>query len=209
MRDQIQKRVMELDKKLAASAAMLAERKRAVEVFESEIRVLTQDVDLLTKTTQVLLMVSAKVLGQSVETIDKLVTSGLRLTFDDQDLQFRTKIEKQRGKTALKFELFQDGRAVPLLQSYGGGVLVTAGVLMRVVTIIVLGLKRVLILDESLSHLSVRYVPNLAKLLRKIASELGFTVLLITHEPEFAAEADRHYVLESKEGSTLARLVKG
>lgn len=163
---------------------------------------LSETSDLAGKAEQVLLQVSSKVLGQSTKTIDKLVTIGLQIVFEGQNLEFRTKVDKYRGKTSVKFELYENGKTSPLLDSYGGGVLVLAGVLLRTVTILTLGLRRVILLDESLSHLSDQYIVNASKLLKKLCAELDFNILMVTHQPEFAHHADRHYTAKSKNGST-------
>lgn len=198
-----QDRIRELDNRVAALEAKKAERAQILKDLERETKLLTEESDLLTKTEQTLLHISTRLLGQSTKTIDKLVSAGLRLVFDDQNLEFRTLTDKSRGKTAIKFQLLDDGRATPIMDSYGGGVLVTAGVLLRVVTITTLGMKRVLFLDETLSHLSENYVDNASRLLRKLCDELDFDIIMVTHQPEFAAHANVRYKADRKAGTTV------
>lgn len=197
------------DRKIVAQEALLKERQGKLDALLNELSFLTGEVMLLSKVDQVLLAVSGKVLGQSTATIDKLVTSGLRITFDDQNLEFRTKVDRYRGKTSVEFVLFKDGKTAPIMDSYGGGVLVVAGVLLRVVVIMALGLRRVLLLDESMSHLSREYVPNASKLLRKLCEELDFVIIVVSHESEFAECAHRHYEAyhDGQTNSTKFRLV--
>jgi len=207
MRELIE-RLHQADMRLAQAQALREAKQARLTDLEAEIANLLTEQDLLIKVDQVLLAVSSKVLGQSTGTIDKLVTAGLRIVFEDQKLEFKTEIEKYRGKTAVKFSLFENGQTAPLLDSYGGGVLVVASVLLRVVTIMVLGLRRLLLLDESLSHLSDQYIPNCSGLLRKLCVDLGFDVVLITHQAEFAIHADRHYRAVREEGAPTFRLMK-
>lgn len=188
---------------------MLEERRKAVKRLEERVLALQDEEALLAKVDEVLLHVSSKVLGASTDKIDGLLQAGLRLVFDDQDLAFRTEVDRHRGKTSIEFHLKAGGVEAPIMEAYGGGVLVVAGVLIRVVTIMVLGMERVLILDESLSHLSGQYVPGASRLLRKLGDELGFTILAVTHDDALAEQADRHYVARAKGGATVFTLEDG
>lgn len=181
---------------LVGKESLLEERDRRCASIEVDLSSLQKERTLLGLVDQVLMNLSSRLLAKSVGVIDRLVTSGLRITFDDQKLEFCAKVESYRGKTAVSFQLKENGREAPIMESYGGGVLVVAGVLLRAVVIIALGFRRVLVLDESLSHLSAAYIPNASRLLRKLCKELGFTILMVTHQPEFAAEADYHYELK-------------
>lgn len=173
--------------------------------LRAELVNLNEQSDLLTKVEQTLLHISTKVLGQSVETVDKLVTTGLRVVFDDQVLEFKTATTRQRGRTGVKFDLLDGGIPHPLADSFGGGVLAVVGVLLRVTTIMSLDLRRVLFLDESLSHVAPKYVDNTSALLKKICDELDFTISLVSHTPEFASQADNHFEASKSASGTVFR----
>lgn len=194
----LRERLTEADRRVSRMEARRAEKTEQLEALVKELAHLERESDLLEKTEQTLLHISTKILGQSTGLIEKLVTAGLHLVFEDQKLEFRTQTEKYRGKTAVKFQLLEDGRTAPLMDAYGGGVLVVVGVLLRATTIMILGLRRILFLDETLSHLSEQYVDNASRLLRKLCDELDFDVVLVTHQPEFAAHANYHYQAERK-----------
>lgn len=197
-------RLNDLDRELVALEQTRAERLRLLKDLEREVATLSAETDLLDKVEAVLQLVSSKVLGQSTSTIDQLVTAGLKIVFHDQSLTFKTTVDKFRGKTSVRFELFENGETAPLTEAYGGGVLVVVGVLLRVVTIMILNQRRFLLLDESLSHLSDSYVPYAAKLLKKLCQDLNFSILMISHNIDFANKADRHYeVVRSKAGTTF------
>lgn len=200
-------KLLDLKQEVHGKYVLKQDRVRQLDALRSETTKLALEADVLEKTEQVLLHISTKVLGQSTKNIDKLVSAGLKLVFDDQSLEFRTIMDKSRGKTSLKFELLEGGRSSPIMTSYGGGVLAVAGVLLRVVTITALGLKRVLLLDESLSHLADAYIPNASKLLKKLCKELDFTIVVVTHLPAFAEHADAHYkAVRSPSGTTFQKV---
>lgn len=198
------------DRSITASEALLKERKKKLRDLEKELDDLKSEKDLLTMVDTTLSTISSKLLGKSLKVVDKLVTTGLRITFDDLNLEFKTTVEKSRGKTAVKFDLLQNGISRPIKDSYGGGVIVILGVLLRIITIISLNSRRVLLLDESLSHLASAYIPNASRLMKKLCEELKFDILMVTHQTEFAAEADIHYEARpGKDGTEFKLLTKG
>lgn len=198
----IEQRLQDLEVRLRSLEALKEERTSEVERLEVELKRLRTEVDLLFQVEVVLQNVSARVLGKSTSMVDKLVTAGLKHVFPDQNLELKTLVDRYRGKTSIKFSLFEDGKSAPLLDGYGGGVIAIIGVLLRVVTIILLNQRRFLLLDESLSHVSEQYIPTASSLLRKLTRELGFTILLVTHQTGFAEEADNHYEAYRSRGAT-------
>jgi len=198
-----QETLIHLEQRLGAMEVVKEEKRQRLQAMIKEMKDLETEHDLLEKVEATLQHIGSKVLGQSTQTIDKLLTTGLRLVFEDQDLTFRTKVEKFRGKTAIKFELFDGAHTAPLMDAYGGGVLAVAGVLLRVVTIVTLNMKRVLFLDETLAHLSDQYHANASRLLKKLCDELGFTILMVSHQPAFAEHATTHYLAVQKAGATV------
>jgi DNA repair ATPase RecN len=208
MKQQLLVRLATLDRQIVAKEALLEERKKQFQQLEDLVNTLQKEKNLLEKVDETLLAVSSKVLGQSITTIDKLVTAGLKAVFRDQNLEFHTKVDKSRGKTSVEFALVEDGRVKPLMDSYGGGPLVVAGVLLRIATIMVLNLRRILVLDETLSHVSEQYVAPTSALLKKLCKELDFEILVITHNPELAESADKHYKAKRSTEGTVFELVK-
>ena len=192
-----------LDRKVSSLEGRRDEAIRSFSSLEEDLLELSQNIELLTKVEQTLLHISTKVLGQSTKNIDKLVTVGLHLVFDDQNLEFRTNTEKYRGKTAIKFQLLENGRSAPLMDAYGGGVLVIVGVLLQTFTTMSLGMRRLLFLDETLAHLSEQYIDNASRLLKKLCDELDFTIIMVTHQPEFAAHATVAYKAFARGGETV------
>jgi len=194
---------MNFDRNVSLLEGRRDEAIRSLSALEGELVELSSDIELLTKVEQTLLHISTKVLGQSTKNIDKLVTVGLRLVFEDQNLEFTTSTEQYRGKTAIKFQLLENGRSAPMMDAYGGGVLVIVGVLLRTFTTMSLGMRRILFLDETLAHLSEQYIDNASRLLKKLCDELDFTIIMVTHQPEFAAHATLSYKAFARGGETV------
>ncbi len=189
----------QLDRELARHEGLWQARADRVDTLAADIEAGEVEQVTLKKVNDALLLLSSKVLGTSTEKIDRLVTAGLRLVFDDQAVEFRTKVDRKRGKAQVVFEVICNGVEAPPTEAYGGGLIVVIGVLLRVVTILVLKQRRLLVLDESLSMLSVQYIPGASRLLNKLAEDLDFDILMISHQELFAEHASKHY--EARRGT--------
>jgi hypothetical protein len=188
-----------LDQEIARHEGVRMARSEAVARLRALVEDGEHEAGVLEKVNEALLLLSAKVLGTSTEKIDRLVTAGLRLVFDDQAIGFETTVDRKRGKAQVEFRVTCDGIEAPPTEAYGGGLVVVIGVLLRVVAVMLLKQRRVLVLDESLSMLSIQYVPGASRLLNKLAGDLGFDILMITHQDLFAAHAKKHY--EARRGT--------
>jgi len=201
-------RLRELELAIQSLSTLYNEREKRVNDIDVVLNGLISEADLLDKVEKVLQSISSRVLSQSTKNIDKLVTAGLKIVFNDLNLELRTTVDRYRNKTSIKFDLYENGQTAPIADSYGGGVLVVAGVLLRVATIVTLGLRRMLVLDESLAFLSVKYHDNASRLLKKLCTELKFTVVMVTHADTLAVHADKHYEAKRDGKATTFALVK-
>lgn len=202
-------RLKSIDHRVVHLQALRDDRQKRVNATMAEITLLEKDSNLIEQAENVLIELGKRTVGDSTQTLEKLVTLGLKLTFPDQDLQLKTRVDKSRGKTAISYDLYDRGRTFPIDDSFGGGVLAIAGFLLRVSIITTLKMRRILLLDETFAHLATEYIPNASALLRKIADELGFTIIMITHQQEFASSAHMRYKAVRKAGVTVIKPVMG
>jgi len=206
---------------LKSRAAELLRQKIALEVERDRATVRLKDLNLELSTTGIEIDLMLKVIAALETLLDreeegvrmvfqKLGTAGLEATFSDLELKLEVHSEVRSNKVTTSFVLTDDGEPAPLTGGYGGGVLALLGVLLRVATIMAMDLKRILILDETLAHLSLDYIPSASKLLRGLCEDLGFTILMVTHQAEFAGAATRHYEARStSKGTTVVLLKEG
>lgn len=195
-------RLRNLDTKVATRTALRDDRQRRVNSLQTEITRLEAESLLIEKTEGVLVELGKRTVAESSETLNKLTTLGLKIVFPDQELEVKTRIDRSRGKTAVSFELYDRGRTFPIDDAFGGGVLAIAGFLLRVSLITALKMRRIIMIDESFSHVAIQYRENTSKLLRRIADELGFTIIMVTHDPEYAQAAHVHLRASRKAGMT-------
>lgn len=140
--------------------------------------------------------------------IENVVTQGLQAVFDPT-LSFHI-VPVTKGKTAgIEFIVRTnlDGEAIetPVLEARGGGVSAVIGVLLRITTLLLSGdkLRRVLVLDESFSHVSADHLEALGQFLRVLVDRTGLQIILVTHQSALTEFADKVYKFDSRNGRTV------
>jgi DNA repair exonuclease SbcCD ATPase subunit len=84
----------------------------------------------------------------------------------------------------------------PVIGARGGGVAAVTGFLLRLVVLLLTpSARRILFLDETFAHVSAEYREPLGQFLREVCDRAGTQIVMITHDPEYAALADTSYRL--------------
>lgn len=192
-----------LNQKLGKRQSLLETKSKA----ETSIEDLKRELEILGEVTEVLQhLVSLK--REEVQTkIENLVTYGLRTIFEE-DLTFKIDTGTRAKQTTMEFKVVHSvkGQQVEtdILNAHGGGLIQVVALLLRIVVLLFArpAPRRVLILDESLAHLSRDYLGNAGELLKQLSERLKIQVLMVTHSPEFIEYADRVYEFSQKDGVT-------
>lgn len=137
------------------------------------------------KMTQI---VSARGIGK----IESIVTGGLRLVFGKKISFLVDKKEGARG-TSYKMLIKKGDVVGDPFDSFGGGVINVASFLLRIIMIKRFKTAKMVVLDESMNNVSSEYQEKVSTLLKTLATEHGFNILLITHSPELAKASDKVY----------------
>lgn len=170
----------------------------------SEVEALESEVSVLTYTGTALQQLLNSVSVESMETVEQLVTYGLRVIFEDQQLGFRMETENKRGLQWMEPRLTQGEVEAAILDAFGGGPATVVGFLLRMLVCRRLGLAPVVLLDEPFAMVSESYVANVGKLLRELSEKLGFTILMVTHQPGFIEHANKAYeAVETSQGTSF------
>jgi DNA repair ATPase RecN len=188
-RKQEQSNVMRLRDQVTKIEEMKAQLLKATALIDGGIRV-----------------VSANGIG----TIETLVTHGLQLVFNDPTLALVVaKKESVRGNSH-SLEIKEGDVQGPPLETFGGGIVNMAALLLRVILINRFGLAKLLVVDESFNNVSAEYLPMVSELLRQLAIARGYRILAVTHQPILAVAADHVYRVipgqEKGDPSTLHKL---
>ncbi len=179
----------------------VVEAQRAiVDELQQTTKDLDSDIQLLTYASTALEQLLKSVSVESLETVEQLVTYGLRTVFEDHPLGFKIEVSTKFKQQWMEPKLVQGNVTAPILDAHGGGPASVVGFLLRLLVCRRLGLAPVIVLDEQFAHVSAEYVENVAKLLRELTDKLGFTFILVTHDRGFLSYA--HHGYEAKETSS-------
>lgn len=169
--------------------------------LESEISGLIHHIELLSKSSEAIRSILQNLVDDEKDGIRDIITEGLKAIYEDQDLSMRINTSVKRGKVNIDFNVYDGLKNVEgnILDSFGGGVANIVSLLFRFITIMRLGLRKFIVLDESLLNISSSgaddyYVDNTGKFLKSLCAKTGFDVLLVTHQPKFLDYADTAYM---------------
>ena len=179
--------------------------------LQAEISGLAEAVETLDRTTIFLNSLGEEKQLKAQQTIEELVTRGLQTIFDET-LSFHI-LQTVRGKTANVEFLVRttlDGREIetPVMEARGGGLAATIGFLLRLVVMLLdkgTRQENIMLLDETFAHVSAEYLDPLRSFLRQVVDKTGVQIVMVTHQPEFAEEADKVYRFTTQDGRTVVK----
>jgi DNA repair exonuclease SbcCD ATPase subunit len=154
--------------------------------------------ELNRKSVEVVKKIIERLSEKGIQKLENLLTYGLNTIFVDREYTVYIEI-KERGdvKTAEMWlvETLESGvsRKCKLRTSVGGGVQVIVSLIIRIYFILVLGLRRIVFLDETFTEVADEYLPGLFDFIQNTIKELGFKYLLITHDTRFVDYSDKLY----------------
>jgi DNA repair exonuclease SbcCD ATPase subunit len=120
--------------------------------------------------------------------IADVVSKSLDAVFDDQ-LEFKIKFEQKRGRTEAQLLLYKNGIELgDPMDSTGGGVLDLCSFALRLSAICLTRppVRKLLVCDEPFKHLSAEFRPRVRELILRLAKELDFQIIFVTHSTELA-----------------------
>lgn len=128
---------------------------------------------------------------KSVKELTGTLNAALSCIFEDRDFRIDVELSDKRGKS-LSLVMYDGGSPVSLKDGMGMGVNCAISAILQLYYLNCKG-KKVLMLDEAYSNISEEYVEQFFDFFNKLVKRLGFTVVLITHDPRFLQYADKVY----------------
>lgn len=179
--------------------------------LQAEVAELAEAVETFDRVTILLNSLGEERQLKAQTTIEELVTRGLQTIFDDT-LSFHI-IQTVKGKTAnVEFYVRTtlDGAEIetPVMEARGGGLAATIGFLLRLVVMLLdkgTRHENIMLLDETFAHVSAEYLDPLRQFLREVVDKTGVQIVMVTHQPEFAEDADKVYRFTTVDGRTVVR----
>lgn len=150
-----------------------------------------------------------KVSVQNLARIETAVNRALSFIFRDLGLTFKVVTDVKRGNNVYRFELLRQGVS-GTIHSFGGGIIAAVSVVLKLLFNVITKRWPLLVLDETLSFLAVAYIPAMSEFLTTMSTEFDIPILMVTHQPEFAAGAQHCYEVSFRNDSeTILTPIQG
>lgn len=189
----IEKRLGELREGISSIKAYRDILRLRSETLKTKSEALRYKADLNQKSSEIIKKWLEDLLRANVESMSELVTSALKSIVYDQNLTFRIQQEPKFNRLSMRFLLEEDGIEADPMTSFGGGAAVVSSLVLRLAVMARLNMANLLLLDESMSALALRYIPAAADFMRQLAEETGVNIFMVTHNEEFMAHAHIAY----------------
>lgn len=138
-----------------------------------------------------------------------IITEGLSIVFPEENYKFVIRFEEKRNKVEVSFVLIDDvGEEFDPVNDVGGGVADIISILLRITYIVLSRHQNILIADEPLKFVDRDRIELAATFINKVAKELKFQILMVTHIPEFTQIADTVYAVSKSKKISRVRKVK-
>lgn len=140
--------------------------------------------------------------------IEDIINKGLAYIYG-ADYRFKLHKSIKRNKTTFSFELCNiESGVAGFEETHGGGIMSLISFLFRIVVIAILNKPRLIMLDETLSAVSIEYQEKLSNFIKQIADDMGFTIVVISHQPTLAEKSHIQYVVSKAQGFSKVLRVK-
>jgi len=103
-----------------------------------------------------------------------------------------------RGRTEAQMYLDKDGERVDPELACGGGVVDVLSLALRIAAWSIGKTSPIIVLDEPFKFLSQGLRPLMGEILRGLIDRLGVQIIMVTHDPDFVAIADRTFTIDQK-----------
>lgn len=158
--------------------------------------------DLLQMALGIVQQLVDTVSASNIKRVEELVNSALKTIFYDLDLRFRIISEIKRNQNTYRIAFYHND-VEGGIQSFGGGVLAVVALVLKVLFNLFAKRYPMIVLDESLSFLSEKYIGHASKFLKELSLEFNMPILLVTHQPQFADAADMTYEVSPTSARTV------
>lgn len=151
-----------------------------------------RDEQALVETSKTVMEEAKKILTKtSLEYCERLATVAVKTIFN---LPAAVKYSSTDGKFYL---MFDDGMISDIAGDEGGGIKTVISFVFSLYLVIKSNSRRVMFFDEAWTQVSAEYFPAFIAFVKQICVELGFEILLVTHDERITlSDVDTAYFME-------------
>jgi len=174
------------------------------EKYLSEYALNASRIMLLQKVIVLLQHTSDYARTQMTNTIEDLVTNALQVVFGE-NLRFEVELTTRAGAPAAEFWVITpEGLRCRPMDAKGGGLVdvISTALRLAVLELYYPSIAGPIILDEPGKMISAEYASAFAWFLKEYSQRIGRQILMITHNTELAAAADKTFHVRIKNGES-------
>ena len=145
-------------------------------------------------------------LKPKINFLEESISSGLKFIFG-KNYEFKIINEIKNNKNVYYFKLNMDDISGDI-DSSGGGVMAVISFLIRLNINVMENKYKLMILDESLNHLSESYQENLSNFIKIMCKKFDTNIIMVTHQPKMSIHADVVYDFKKVNNVLKYNLIK-
>jgi len=159
------------------------------------------------KVKEVLLRLTELAKRGAITQVEELGTYALQTVLDEPSYKFSIVPKEFRGGVIYVFMYEHFGQEPVKLSAAGGGVKDLISTFLAIIIPIVLdpSARRFVVLDERFKHLSAKYLPRVAKVIKFLSDRLGIQFFIVTQREQLREAADVLYFLSNTAGEASVK----
>ena len=177
--------------------ANIAHIENIVATTEAELAKITNEKQLIERASLALKQVRPLLSGSSIKDCEQLANSAISSIFGF-DYTVEYDLESNR------FVLNKGDYSTDLSEAEGGGIITVISFVFLIYLIVKLGKRRLIYFDEAFTQISDAYFDKFIEFVNQLCTDLGFDILLVSHDQRITVDNVAHaYLISNGKSSKI------
>lgn len=177
--------------------ANISHIENVINTTESELAKITNEKELIERASLALKQVRPLLSGSSIKDCEQLANSAISSIFGF-DYTVEYDLESNR------FVLNKGDYSTDLSEAEGGGIITVISFVFLIYLIVKLNKRRLIILDEAFTQISDAYFDKFIEFVNQLCTDLGFDILLVSHDQRITVDSVQHaYLISNGESKKI------
>lgn len=177
--------------------ANISHVENVIQTTESELAKITSEKELIERAMLALKQVRPLLSGSSIKDCEELANSAIKSIFGF-DYTIEYDLESNR------FVLNKGEYSTDLSEAEGGGIITVISFVFLIYLIVKLGKRRLIYFDEAFTQISDAYFTQFIEFVNQLCADLGFDILLVSHDQRITIDNVQHaYLISNGESKKI------
>ena len=177
---------------------------KRIDETTSSISSTLEEIDTIKSSVLILSSLVEKSVMLNSSVIEDMVNRGLLFVFG-KEYEFKINHTVKNNKNVFYYTVSDKESDVSGgIDNFGGGVMAVISFIIRFAVNLMDKRLKVMMMDESLNHVSEVYQNRLSEFISSLCKEFDYTIVLVTHQPKLSEHAD-NVIRLYKDGSVLKK----